>query len=213
MINPCNSNHSPGLDVPALSLKCNRTKFTDDQKEALELFLSQNPRLTHEVLEEFAHEQNLTISAVRNWVNNRKQRMKRGSTGFEESPGKYPRIEGPDVIDDEGSFQTSSQKFEASVFHDVESEEVPTMVSTAPYDQNSGPQRVTTEFEGTRASTEVETSGFNGVGNTSVVDIPTPAFKQENNGQKQCEYNAPIDVSMECLSPEQTHNLVVEQTQ
>ena len=187
-----------GLDVPALPQKCNRTKFTDEQKEALELFLSQNPRMTHDTLEEFACEQNLTVSAVRNWVNNRKQRMKRGSsTGTEESPGKYPRIDGSEDLDD-GGFQTREQEFEASGFHETEG--VPTLVNSAPYDQGRLSQRASTEFEATRVSADFETSSFNG--DTSIPDVPSMAlsFKQENDGQKQCEYNnGSTNVTVECL--------------
>jgi hypothetical protein len=190
-----------GLDIPALPPKCNRTKFTDEQKEALESFLTQNPRLTHDTLEQFAHEQNLTISAVRNWVNNRKQRMKRGSsTGFEESPGKYPRSDGSDDLDD-GGFQTRPQDFESSGFHAVETEGVPTMVNSAPYDQGRVPQTVGTEFEATRVTTEFDESSFNGVGSTSVADVSaiTTPLKQENDGKNQCEYDSSTNVTVECL--------------
>lgn len=190
-----------GLDIPALPPKCNRTKFTDEQKEALESFLTQNPRLTHDTLEQFAHDQNLTISAVRNWVNNRKQRMKRGSsTGFEESPGKYPRSDGSDDLDD-GGFQTRPQDFESSGFHAVETEGVPTMVNSAPYDQGRVPQTVGTEFEATRVTTEFDESSFNGVGSTSVADVSaiTTPLKQENDGKKQCEYDSSTNVTVECL--------------
>ena len=169
----------------------------------MELFLSQNQRLTHDTLEQFAHEQNLTISAVRNWVNNRKQRMKRGSTGFEESPGKYPRVDDSDELDN-GSFQTRSEHYEASGFHEIETEQVPTMVSSAPYDQNRVAQRINTQFDATRVTTELDTPSFNGVGTTSVDDVPTMAtsFKQENDEQEPCERNGPTNVTVECLSPE-----------
>ncbi|XP_028396818.1 homeobox protein cut-like 1 [Dendronephthya gigantea] len=153
-----------GLDVPALPPKCNRTKFSDEQKEALESFLSQNPRLTHDTLEQFATEQNLTISAVRNWVNNRKQRMKRGSsTGFDESPGKYIRFDGSEDLDD-GGFPTRQQEYDSSSINGIETEGVPTMVTSAPYNQEKVAQsRVSTEFEATRVSAEFDASSFDGV--------------------------------------------------
>ena len=187
-----------GLDVPTVPPKCNRTKFTDEQKEALELFLSQNPRLTHDTLEQFAHEQNLTISAVRNWVNNRKQRMKRGSsTSFEESPGKYPRIDGSEDLEN-GGFQPRTQEFEASDYHSIETEGTPTMVNAATFDQSKVAPRVSTEFDATTVSAEFETSSFNGVSGS---DVPTMAttFKQEGDGQKHCQYNGSSNVTVECL--------------
>ena len=178
-----------GLDVPALPAKCNRTKFTDEQKEALEVFLSQNPRMTHDTLEQFAREQNLTISAVRNWVNNRKQRMKRGSsTGYEDSPGKYPRIEGSDDLDD-NSFQTRAQSLDG--YRGIESEGIPTMVNSTTYEQGRVAQRMNTEFNETTVNSEFDTSSFNGDVNNTVpnVSIVATSFKQENDEQKQCEHD------------------------
>lgn len=194
-----------GLDIPALPPKCNRTKFSDEQKEALESFLSQNPRLTHDTLEQFATEQNLTISAVRNWVNNRKQRMKRGSsTGFEESPGKYLRFDGSEDLDDSG-FTSRQQEYNSPNINGIETEGVPTMVSSAPYNHEKvAPSRVSTEFEATRVSAEFDASSFDGVKNTSAVDAAVATtFKQENDGQKQCEYDKSTNnVTIECLSNE-----------
>lgn len=178
-----------GLDIPALPPKCNRTKFSDEQKEALESFLLQNPRLTHDTLEEFSREQNLTISAVRNWVNNRKQRMKRGSsTVLEESPGKYPRIDGADDFDDDG-FHSRSQEFDGPGYPCIDSD-VPTMVNSTSYDQTQLSHAVVNEFE---------TSNFTCGINTPKDDPPvSTTFKQENGTQNQCEYNSSTNVTAEC---------------
>ena len=159
-------------------------------------FLSQNPRLTHDTLEAFANEQNLTISAVRNWVNNRKQRMKRGSTtSFEETPAKYPRAEDSD----EGDFQARSQpEFDASSLSRVENEDIPTMVSESPFVQSRIPQtRVPSDL--------IEASSFNEDGSNHDTNAPTmvgetAVFKQEHEVQKQCEYDETnTNLTVDCL--------------
>lgn len=92
-----------------------RTKFTDEQRDALELFFSQNPRLTHDTLEEFASEQNLTISAVRNWVNNRKQRLKRScGSSNDESDAKVLRTDDPSGLHEEAAHRGSHGEMDSS---------------------------------------------------------------------------------------------------
>ena len=125
--------------------------------------------------------------------------MKRGSsTSFEESPGKYPRIDGPEDLEN-GAFQARPQEFEASNYHSIETEGTPTMVNSATFDQSKVAQRVSTEFDATIVTAEFETPSFNGVSDSS--DVPTIAttFKQENNEQKQCQFNGSSNVTVECL--------------
>lgn len=94
------------------ALRCSRTRFTDEQKDALESFISKNPRLHHEKLEQFAREHHLTISSVRNWVNNRKQRMKRdSSSGADDNLPKCLRLESSssELIGIEQQYESSTK--------------------------------------------------------------------------------------------------------
>lgn len=104
-----------------------RTKFTKDQRNALEDFFISNPRLTHDTLETFASDNNLTISAVRNWVNNRKQRLKRtSSSSFEENDAKFPKNEeklsfDEDVVERRDDGQDASSKENSPSFTEPDS--------------------------------------------------------------------------------------------
>lgn len=91
-----------------------RTKFTDEQRDALEEFFSQNPRLTHDTLEAFASEHNLTISAVRNWVNNRKQRLKRNyGSSFEGNDPKIPKVDKETNFNEQSTQRSSNGQIDS----------------------------------------------------------------------------------------------------
>lgn len=121
-----------------------RTKFTDEQRDALEAFFNSDPRLTHDTLEGFANDNNLTISAVRNWVNNRKQRLKRNcGSSFEGNDTKYLKTEqlvngDEDSSERRGSGQDVSSKVTSPGFCESDGDEgarspcgngIPTMVN------------------------------------------------------------------------------------
>lgn len=172
-----------------------RTKFTDEQRDALEAFFNSDPRLTHDTLEGFASDNNLTISAVRNWVNNRKQRLKRNcSSSFDESDIKHLKTEQLEVdVDEEDSSerrgigQDVSSKVKSPGFHESDGDDgvrspcgIPTMVngSTIRNEAESSEAALAKPRQGNGLSSSVFTSSSGiptMVENIAMDCMPVPA--------------------------------------
>lgn len=83
-------------------------------------------------------------------------------------------------------FKICDQKI--SGFNRTETENIPTMVKSAPYNQGS------LRIAQTRQSSKFDASSYNGIDSSSIANVPTMVraamtLKQENDTQKQCEYN------------------------